>query len=223
MQDRYPNLKGTIFIVTYGRSGSTLLQSLLQSIPGAHIVGENYNALEGLFRAGRSARKSRKTWGKKPQPATHPWHGADRIDPDRFERRLARIFVQEILQPPPDVRWIGFKEVRYQGLGEDFPAFLNFCRRTFPNPFFVFNSRNGADVAQSKWWARQPREKVLTMVETMDARFARFTAAHPEISYHAVHETTVADPASLQPLFDKLGEPFDIGAAQKALQKRLTH
>ena len=48
---KYPNLKGTLLIVTYGRSGSTILQSLAQTIPGCHTAGENYNALEGLFRA----------------------------------------------------------------------------------------------------------------------------------------------------------------------------
>ena len=33
------HLKGTIFVVTYGRSGSTALQSILQTVPKSHIVG----------------------------------------------------------------------------------------------------------------------------------------------------------------------------------------
>jgi hypothetical protein len=39
------------FVVTYGRSGSTLLQGLLNSIPRYCIRGENYNAMFYMFRA----------------------------------------------------------------------------------------------------------------------------------------------------------------------------
>lgn len=221
--DAFPNLKGTIFIVTYGRSGSTLLQSLLQSIPGAHIVGENYGALEGLFRAAQQARKARQTWGRKAHPQDHPWYNADRIRPVRFEQRLADVFVQEVLRPPQDVRWFGFKEIRFASLGKDFDAFLNFHKRVFPNAFFVFNSRNGEDVVKSAWWKDQPRDKVLNMIRTMDGHFARFAAANPECAHHVFYENTVSDPASLQPLFDKLGEPLDLEAVRDRLDRQLTH
>ena len=40
---------GYIFIVTYGRSGSTLLQGILNSIPGYLVRGENRQALRHLY------------------------------------------------------------------------------------------------------------------------------------------------------------------------------
>ena len=223
MQDKFPNLKGTIFIVTYGRSGSTLLQSLLQSIPGAHITGENHNLMETLFMASERARKTRQTWGKDLLPKDHPWYGADEITPVRFERRLVQNFVDEILHPPQDARWFGFKEIRYSALGDRFEAFLNFYQRNFPNPFFVFNSRNAEEVAKSAWWVDWPTEEVLEMVRSMDRRFAEFATANPSVSHHVFYEETVRDPATLKPLFDKLGEPFDPTAAQAKLATRLTH
>ena len=219
----FPALKGTIFIVTYGRSGSTLLQSMLQTIPDAHITGENNNTLEGLFRAGERARESRRVWGRKPYAKDHPWHGANKINPDLFEKKLAEVFTDFIIQPPPDARWFGFKEIRYPRLGADFPEFLKFCQRNFHNAFFVFNSRKGEDVANSKWWADQPRENVLKLVINTDRRFASFAKANPEISHHVFHENTLADPASLQPLFDKLGETLDLEVARNILNKPLTH
>ena len=221
--DKYPDLKGTIFIVTYGRSGSTLLQSLLQSIPGAHITGENTGTLEGLYLAGKRARLSHRTWGQKSQSKSHPWYGIDKIDPDRYEQRLAEVFIEEILQPPADTRWYGFKEIRYPRLENEFPAFLQFCQRNFENPFFVFNSRNGEEVAKSKWWAKHPREKVLTLVKKMDSRFARFAKNNAANSHHVFHEETVADPQSLMPLFTKIGEPLDLDLAAEILSKPLTH
>ena len=218
-----PDLKGTIFIVTYGRSGSTLLQSLLQTIPGAHITGENNLALASLFEASRSIRRARRTWGQEPRPKTHPWFGVDRVRPKRFETRLVRSFVEEVLRPPREARWIGFKEIRYQTLEQDFVPFLEFCQRSFPNPVFVFNSRNGLDVSKSRWWANKPRETVLDMVATMDARFAEFAGANPACSHRVFHEQTRADLTTLRPLFDKLGEPFDLKAARKIAAKKLRH
>lgn len=219
----FPNLKGTIFIVTYGRSGSTLLQSLLQSIPGAHIVGENYNTLEALFQAGQRVRKARRTWGRKEHPKDHPWYNADKARPPRFEQKLVNAFIKDVLVPPADARWIGFKEIRFVSLDKQFDAYLEFHRRNFHNAFFVFNSRNAEDVAKSAWWKDKPRENVLKMVRTMDGQFARFAAANPDFSHHVFYENTVKDPMSLQPLFDKLGEPLDLSALQDRLDRRLTH
>ncbi len=53
LQDRVsggaPEGLGYLFIVTYGRSGSTLLQGILNSIPGYLIRGENRAALFHLY------------------------------------------------------------------------------------------------------------------------------------------------------------------------------
>lgn len=52
---RYPHLympkEGYVFIITYGRSGSTLTQNLLNSLPGYCIRGENSNLLYFLSKA----------------------------------------------------------------------------------------------------------------------------------------------------------------------------
>lgn len=221
--NKFPHLKGTIFIVTYGRSGSTLLQSILQSIPGSHIVGENFNVLEGLFRTSQRVRKARRKWGGKEHPDNHPWYNADKIRPVSFEKSVVDIFVEDVLRPPKDVRWYGFKEIRFPALGDDFAAYLNFHKRNFPNAFFVFNSRKGEDVANSAWWKKKPRKEVLEMVHDMDKRFADFAAANPECSHHVFFENTIKDAASLQPLFDKIGEPFDLPVIQNILKRPAAH
>lgn len=218
-----PNLKGSVFVVTYGRSGSTLLQSLLQSIPGAHFSGENYAVLEGLYQATLRAHRTRTNWGKEDRPPNHPWHGASGIDPARFESKLAKLFVDEIIQPPATARWIGFKEIRYVALGDDLAGYLQFIRRTFPNAHFVFNSRRAEDVAKSKWWAKRPEDEVISLVERTDARFADYAKAYPDHSKHVSYDETVADPSSLKPVFDMLGEELDLDLAQSILSVRLNH
>ena len=220
---KLPDLKGSIFIITYGRSGSTLLQSLLQTIPRAHIAGENYGALYPMFQASLRIGKSKRTWGKKDHGANHPWFMADKLQPKRFANLLADMFVQEVLRPPRDARWIGFKEIRYASMEDQFEPFLDFLRARFPNTHLVFNSRDVDKVAQSKWWGERPEAQVAAMVRDMDARFAAYTVAHPDCSYHAVHERTVADPMSLSPLFEQFGETLDPKAAEQVLSVPLTH
>lgn len=47
----HPSPRAHVFIVTYGRSGSTLTQSLLNTLPGYQIRGENGNLAWFLARA----------------------------------------------------------------------------------------------------------------------------------------------------------------------------
>lgn len=218
------DLKGTLFIVTYGRSGSTLLQSVLQSIPGAHIRGENGGALVGLYHAASALRHAHRQHGIEPHPADHPWHGMSDVRVNAFEKRLGQAFVTDVLRPPEGARWIGFKEVRYLQLGRQLPEFLGFCRRVFHNPFFVFNSRNAADVARSGWWQEQPAEEVQAELARSDEIYARYSGNNPDLSHHVIYDQMLADPdAVLRPLFDKLGEAYDPARVADILGKRLTH
>ena len=220
---RFPDLKGTLFVVTYGRSGSTLLQGILQTIPGAHIAGENHNVMESLWHSVRRLRMTRDTWGKKQQPPTHPWYGADKVTPGRFAERLVDSFVAEVLHPPVEARWIGFKEIRYNALGNNFGNVLDFMTRYFKNPHFIFNSRRAEDVAQSAWWADWDRGDVLKLVRTMDARFESYCAAHPENTHRVVYDDLIRDPAVIAPLFERLGEPYDEERIRAVMDTRLTH
>ena len=134
-----------------------------------------------------------------------------------------KAFVQSVLQPPRDVRWLGFKEIRYSSAGDKLEELLDFMRAHFPNAHFVFNSRKAEAVSQSDWWQNWKKEDVLKMVATMDERFDRYVAAHPECSFRTCYEEFTADPGVLRPLFDRLGEPFDPVAIQAVLDHRLTH
>ena len=218
-----PKLRGTLFVVTYGRSGSTLLQNLLMTIPGCVIRGENHNILETLWWAKRRSLQAHITWQVDGGAPGHPWYGADRIDPHSFGEGMVTAFVHSVLQPPRDVRWLGFKEIRYNSAGDKLDEQLDFMRTHFPNVHFVFNSRGAESVCQSEWWRKWKREEVLKMVATMDQRFDAYAAAHPECCFRTRYEEFTADPDVLRPLFDRLGEPFDPVAIRAVLDHPLTH
>jgi hypothetical protein len=220
---KFPNLKGCIFIVTYGRTGSTLLQSLVSTIPGCVIRGENHNVMEPILGAASRARKTRGTWGKAEQPLSHPWYGADAIRPVVFANTLVDAFVDHVLCPPRDARWIGFKEIRYNGFDERFGAAIDFMRAHFKNAHFIFNTRRKEDVAKSAWWAKWEYEDVETLIDNMDRRFAEYHAAHPDYTTMTSYESFSTDPQALAPLFGKLGEALDEAKIKTVLGQKLTH
>lgn len=143
-----------VFVVTYGRSGSTLLMGLLNAIPGYRILGENGNALYQLFQAYAAiATAHEKFPGALHQDPRSAWYGAPRLRPERFRADLVESFVRNVLRPEPGDRVLGFKEVRYTlEHMPDLAEFLDFVRRAFPGCKIVFNHRQAAATARSGWW-----------------------------------------------------------------------
>ena len=223
LMDGFPNLKGSVLIVTYGRSGSTLLQSMLQGLPGAKITGENHNAAEGLFRSCRRLQRSNKQWGQKQQPHNHPWYGADEIDLDSYKRSLGEAFIRSVIKPDDDVRWIGFKEIRYPKMKDDFEDYLDFFAEIFPNCHFVFNSREWSNVANSAFWRNRDPEEVKELVWRTDQQFREYSERHPENCVHVQYESVISDPSHLQPIYEMLGEEMDMEHYYSVLQCRLKH
>jgi hypothetical protein len=143
-----------VFVVTYGRSGSTLLMGLLNAIPGYRILGENGNALYRLFQAYAAiAAAHEKFPGALHQDPRSAWYGAPRLRPERFRADLVESFVATVLRPEPGDRVLGFKEVRYTVEHmPDLADFLAFLPECFPNCKIVFNHRQAAATAKSGWW-----------------------------------------------------------------------
>lgn len=220
---KFNRLKGTVFIVTYGRSGSTLLQNLLMTIPGCVIRGENHNMMEPIWQAAMRCRMTRGTWGQEHRPPTHPWHGADGIRPWPFAASMIDGFVDHVLCPPPGARWFGFKEIRYNALGGHFAEMLDFMAAHFKNAHFVFNTRRIEDVMKSAWWTEWKPDEITALVRDMDRRFADYHDAHPGRTRITRYEEFATDPGALREVFDMLEEPMDRDRIQAVLRHRLSH
>jgi hypothetical protein len=213
-----------VFIVTYGRSGSTVLQNVLATIDGFHVAGENADALAGLFYSYRSACEARDEQGNEPRRnPSDPWRGADRIDPEHYARTLAHAFVEELIQPPARARMIGFKEVRYIDHLDDFDEYVGFIQMAFAPAFVVFNKREAAAVVQSGWWKDYPREPLIAKIERFDALAAAYAARRPADTIVLDYDVYSRDASVLRPLFERLGVPFDARLVQKVLDTPLDH
>ena len=195
-----------LFVVTYGRSGSTLLQGILSSIPGVMIRGENGGALQHLFAFHTTVTGHRDRLARpQPLPASHPWWGIDGYPDATALRDLRLLMLETVLRPDVNTRVVGFKEITW--LPDRLPEYLAFVRDVFPGARFVLNTRDLQQVAQSKWWVRRP--DALAELQTMERQYVDALDGLGDAAYHVHYDDWVADPGVLRKLFEWLGEDFD--------------
>jgi hypothetical protein len=212
-----------VFVVTYGRSGSTLVQKLIGGLPGYHMRGENCDALRGIAATYRAASMTRETFGPTPVAPDDPWYGAYEIEPRRYAEALVNLFVREILAPPPDARAIGFKEIRYFFDLEGFEDYIAFIREFLAPARFVFNVRAPEAVAGSSWWKEVPREEVIDRISGWNTFIEDYVRRHPDDCLLLRYDEFVAKPESVRTLFDFLGEPYDPTHVACVFEKKLKH
>ena len=225
-QFRHPP-DGYAFIVTYGRSGSTLLQRLMNAVPGCLIRGENNNALYPLFRSWWALAHSPDIRDMRARslisdPA-HPWFGAERIDADTYARMLTECFVAQVLRPPPGTRIGGFKEIRTLPDQAEFRAYLAFILRNFPRARLIFNTRDVHAVARSSWWRRHDPAEVQAVIHSAEQVFDAVAAAHPSRCLTLRYEEYVSDQNALEPLFQALDGRPAAADMRAIMRERLTH
>lgn len=216
-----------VFVITYARSGSTLLMSLINQAEGVCIRGENNAALYHLYRAvdaiDDTAFRGRTSKQEEPD---RPWFGAQLVKPFRFRNRLLNTFIGSVLVPPEGTRVIGCKEIRHDmpfRSDEDFAGYINFLLEWFPNSKIVFNTRNADSVSQSAWLKDLPVDGVKRMVANCDRRFEAAMEEHPDSCFLVNYETFTDDPTRYKALFDFLDLPYEPEKIERVLNKPLTH
>lgn len=215
--------QGYVLIVTYGRSGSTLVQTLLQSIDGYFIRGENANVLWPLFEAAERIAQAKQDHGYRQIEAKGPWFGINEVDPDAFAASLVETFMAQVVQPPVEARVIGFKEIRFHEAGERFGDYLNFIASHLAPARFIFNKRSWQSVAKSGWWKNCEESLVENLVTEADAMFDAYAAKHPNSCFVARYEDYVGKPDYWRALFDFLGETYDPATVEALCERQLKH
>ncbi|MEP6666346.1 MAG: sulfotransferase [Nocardioidaceae bacterium] len=207
-----------VFIVTYGRTGSTLLQGILSSTPGWLIRGENNDAMYHLYEYHRSGDEKREKHLREEQLSTSSaWFGIDEFPLSASLQHIRALALSTLLRPEPDTRVIGFKEIRWWK-HDDLDAYVGFLREVFPGARFIINTRNLEDVARSKWWAR--RDDPSSDLKRYEEMLMNLHESLGDASFHIAYDDYVNDPDALTPLFDWLGEPLDVDRVRAVMAER---
>lgn len=148
-----------ILIVTYGRTGSTLLMGLLNSIEGVLIRGENLNLCLGLFDAYHSLVKTKENHGISPTDDTVPFFGASYFDESKFLTDAQNLLFNQLNPDNSSYECLGFKEIRYipssltsRSGSYELSQYLDFLEKLMPQSAFIFLTRNHEDVSTSEFW-----------------------------------------------------------------------
>jgi hypothetical protein len=226
--------EGYVFLVTYGRSGSTLTQNLLNAIPGYCIRGENGNSAYHLCRTIHEMRGEVNFRLRQDQLAgkgvsvpelgqpIDPWYGSELIDLDRYAKRLFNVFTREILNLPPRCRVGGFKEIRYLYDTGFLPHQLELMQEIFPRARILFLTRAHEEVANSSWWRGHDKAALLPQLARADAAFKAYAESH-EDCFQLDYAAYARGPEALRPLYDFLGEEMDVAAVREILGRQLSH
>jgi hypothetical protein len=210
---------GVLFIVTYGRSGSTLLMGLLNSLPGYLVRGENGNLLSLLFEYHRKAMGLRSEWRKEGElDPSHPWFGIDAYPGEVSLDRIRTLVLDTVLRPEPDTRMTGFKEIRWYGANLD--EYLTFLEKLFPGARFLLNTRDHDQVLQSSWWARAKDGR--SDLERIERDLKAVLAKRGDRAFHVHYNDYVAEPERLRELCEWLGEEYDADRFARVMQVRHT-
>ncbi|WP_045225541.1 sulfotransferase [Methyloterricola oryzae] len=171
-----------ILVVTYGRSGSTLLQGVLNSIDGCLIAGENFNFIFPLYQSYRRLLSANThvaegvLGSENPHLPRHPFFGARRLSPELFLEDASRLVIAQLraLDESKGTRCLGFKEIRYAEALPELEEYLDFLHRILPGSALIFNTRRSEEVARSAWLKKQRRRDVLSRIQRLDMLFRAY-------------------------------------------------
>ncbi|MBI1351401.1 MAG: hypothetical protein GC156_09810 [Actinomycetales bacterium] len=217
-----------VTVVTYGRTGSTVIQAALNALPGVLVRGENYAAFRGLQAYVQSvAETADRHHSGRPG---HPWFGSAKLDPAEVVADLRRHVVTTVLRPRPATRWLGFKEIRYEpGHFASYDlllSYLLFLDTLLPGLRYIVNVRDPESAARSGWWPDHG-DPVAALTQTRDwlvDAVADVTAIKgPERAVLLDYDAWTGRPEVLSDAFASLGLPRDDAAVRAVVGERLTH
>lgn len=207
----------SLLIVTYGRSGSTLLQGLLNSIDGCVVRGENHDLCRGLFDAWQSLQNTKLKHGKGEASLspTSPWFGAAALSEDQFILDARTLMLHQLMGPLSNdsVSCLGFKEIRYlpPSLAKknkgNLSEYLDFLAKLFPNPAFIILTREHEQVANSAWWQDKKTDQVKRQLVTFEQEVKTYSKDKPWV-YPINYDDITKRSDRLKDMFMFLGAPY---------------
>mgnify|MGYP003337246644 CR=1 FL=1 len=218
----------SLYVVTYGRSGSTLLTGYLSKLPGCDLKGENYlfplplaDADERLLAA------TKLNYGNRHSSAS-PWYGSHEFSIWRWRRDVRRAILNQLYPTRPIPKTVGFKEIRwwYRMTEKDYQAKLDWLRSIRPPGAIVFLTRDLDKTMAGAWWAEMSdddRAEARKNLERFEGWVRDYAATHPDHSVHVTYEdfTTSSEPA--QRICRMLGLRFDEGKYRETLGERYSY
>lgn len=213
-----------LFVVTYGRSGSTLLQGVLNSIDGYSICGENNLSLQHLFRFYLDMKSSIDSfqYNSMSVDVRNSWYQTCNVEKlkDSLYNLVFNMFSSSIHD-----RVVGCKEIRWKSLiGQSRGGLESFLDWLFLvlDARFIFLSRSHSEVCRSKWYQNKPVDVCKKGLEEFEDWIGSYIARHPSqdwfwLDIGELHPRSSVKAGRFRDLFVWLGEDFDFDRVSDVL------
>jgi hypothetical protein len=156
-----------VFVVTPGRSGSTLVQGLLNALPNTLIRGENNFYLLPMFRAQSRVVSYQHRFSKDTHRVRSAHYGIANFDIPGYADMARQWTLRALLGDvdPRAVDVIGFKEVRWNEImPSEEEAFFAWLETLFPDARYVLNRRDPESVIRSGHYREISEEMAAAIV-----------------------------------------------------------
>jgi Sulfotransferase family len=196
---------GFVVVVTYGRSGSTLVQGLLNALPRTLCRGENGMYPLHLFRACEHAvafaekhLTGHRNWKRIGRRSQSAFYGAHLLRMSRFVNSSRTLMNELLIGPmnPDNLDRIGFKEVRWHEIRPaETEAFFTWLEACYPEVRYVLNTRDVADAVSSGFWRRRPKDKAERDISRVMEVQQHLRETRPERVFDLRYEDVTGDDA----------------------------
>jgi len=215
----------SVFIISYGRSGSTLLQGILNSADGVMIKGENGNVFSHFYSAYRELLAIQANHLHATRPV-NPWFGSCWLNVEQFKHDLYVLGKNLLLQTDnchqESIQVFGFKEIRYATMADPI-SYIRFLLDIFPGSCVIHLTRNHQEVAtsQRRKFKKQQFEpaSIISELKFFDNLMKDFGNGNP--SYHRIDYSDLKGPdlSRVRLLFEFLGAPYHEERIRRILDK----
>lgn len=216
--------KKYVFIITFARSGSTLLQALLNSHDGCYIAGENNNFLFSAYESFKKYANAKEQYGRdgRSRSASHPWYGVRDFDTSKFKLDIKTLVDNALFQKAHSDVVLGFKEIRYPYI-TDLKDYLLFIKDVFINVHFVFNYRDIEKALSSGFYLDYSEDKLKQerlLLEQFSVKSRSIAKEYFNSCSTILHyEEYIKDHSILVQLLENIGISSDLANIDDILKK----
>ena len=213
-----------ILICATGRSGSTTLQQIINTIPESNICGENHGAINHLLEFYKSIKVTFKnSYNKKTKKMkTYDYLQKHKIKPswynifnfNKIKNNIKYTIVQMLIENNKN-QIIGFKEIRYDN--EKINLIKEF-KELFPNTKVIVHYRNNiSEQLKSKKKSQYKAKKLgYNFFEKYNNELSKFAKENKDFCYESTFED-LFDKNKVHNIFKFLNKDFNLNEYNKII------
>ena len=200
-----------VLICATGRSGSTTLQRIINTIPNSNICGENMGAVNCLLEFYKRLKVSTRDYiPGHTKPVTYEQIINAKVKPSWYNSynleeiaKMIQIMIIRLFKKNNNITLWGFKEIRYDGINGNHIEYMNEFIELFPQTKIIIQIReNTAQQAKSDWFAKDRSSSAY--LKKYNKKLYDFYNSHNKVCYFTTFER-MFDMVNMRKIFSFIG------------------